>query len=161
MSPCLEIYGCKRDGKCVIKDDFGDVEALLRKVDGLMLASPIFFYAVSAHTKILMDRCNSLWVQKYWIDKHPFGSDAYSKKGLFITVGSTKGRKLFDGAILSVRYFMDALDMALWKTIVGRGMDAEDAVTGRPEMLAEAYDAGRDLVQALREDRQNSPSETG
>ena len=65
MSPCLEIYGCKRDGKCVIKDDFGDVEALLRKVDGLMLASPIFFYAVSAHTKILMDRCNSLWVQKY------------------------------------------------------------------------------------------------
>ena len=76
-------------------------------------------------------------------------------------MGSTKGRKLFDGAILSVRYFMDALDMALWKTIVGRGMDAEDAVTGRPEMLAEAYDAGRDLVQALREDRQNSPSETG
>lgn len=22
MSPCLEIYGCKKDGRCAIKDDF-------------------------------------------------------------------------------------------------------------------------------------------
>ncbi len=26
MSPCLEIYGCKRDGTCVIKDDFHRVK---------------------------------------------------------------------------------------------------------------------------------------
>jgi len=26
-----------------------------------MLASPIFIYTVSDHTKILMDRCQSLW----------------------------------------------------------------------------------------------------
>ncbi len=161
MSPCLEIYGCKTEGKCVIKDDFGAVEALLSRVDGLMLASPIFFYAVSAHTKILMDRCNSLWVKKYWIDKHPFGQKTYPKKGLFITVGSTKGRKLFDGAILSVRYFMDALDMALWKTIVGRGMEAEDAAAGRPGMLDEAYAAGGELVQALGDDRHEDPNEEG
>ena len=73
MSPCLEIYGCKTTGRCVIDDDYGAIETLLQEVDGLMLASPIFFYTVSAHTKILMDRCNSLWVKKYLIEKKPFG----------------------------------------------------------------------------------------
>jgi hypothetical protein len=72
MSPCLEIYGCKKEGKCVIKDDFHHVIDQILSAQGLILASPIFFYTVSAHTKILMDRCQSLWVKKYWIDKVPY-----------------------------------------------------------------------------------------
>ena len=64
MSPCLEIYGCKKTGRCVIRDDFQAVYDQLLACDGIMLASPIMFYTVSAHTKILMDRCQSLWVKK-------------------------------------------------------------------------------------------------
>lgn len=149
MSPCLEIYGCKKDGRCVIDDDFRNLETLLRRVDGMMLASPIFFYSVSAHTKIFMDRCNSLWVKKYWIDKKPFGLKDYPRKGLFISVGSTKGKKLFDGAILSVDYFMDALDMELWKTLIYRGIEAEGQIMEYPDYLDEAQDAGKALAEAL------------
>ena len=65
-----------------------------------MLASPIFFYSVSAHTKILMDRCQSLWVKKYWIDKIPYGQREPTRKGLFISVGATKGKRLFDAFAL-------------------------------------------------------------
>ncbi len=71
MSPCLEIYGCKETGRCIIKDDFQSVYDKLASCQGLILASPIFFYTVSAHTKMLMDRCQSLWVKKYWIEKPP------------------------------------------------------------------------------------------
>jgi multimeric flavodoxin WrbA len=149
MSPCLEIYGCKETGKCVIKDDFGKVEALLQGSDGLMLASPIFFYAVSAHTKILMDRCNSLWVKKYWIEKKAFGQKQYPRKGLFISVGSTKGKKLFDGALLSVKYFMDALDMQLWQSLLIRGIEKEGQILASPSALDDAYKAGKALAQAL------------
>ena len=149
MSPCLEIYGCKDAGRCVIKDDYGKIEELLQRIDGLMLASPIFFYTVSAHTKILMDRCNSLWVKKYWIDKRPFGQKAYPRKGLFISVGSTNGKRLFDGALLSVNYFMDALDMELWKSLLFRGVESEGQILKAPFSLKEAYDAGKGLVQAL------------
>jgi len=60
ISPCLEIYGCKSTGRCVIKDDFLKLQDLMLASDGIMLASPIFFYTVSAHTKIFMDRCQSL-----------------------------------------------------------------------------------------------------
>jgi multimeric flavodoxin WrbA len=149
MSPCLEIYGCKETGKCVIKDDFGKIETLLQRSDGLMLASPIFFYTVSAHTKILMDRCNSLWVKKYWIEKKAFGQKHYPRKGLFISVGSTKGKKLFDGAQLSVKYFMDALDMQLWQSLLFRGIETEGQILAMPSALDDAYQAGKALVQAL------------
>lgn len=149
MSPCLEIYGCKKAGTCVIKDDFKTIEALFSRIDGLIIASPIFFYTVSAHTKILMDRCNSLWVKKYWIDKRPFGEKNYPRKGLFISVGSTKGKRLFDGAVLSIRYFMDALDMELYDTLLYRGIESEGQVAESPSRLQEAYQAGGNLVRAL------------
>ena len=149
MSPCLEIYGCKKVGRCVINDDYGVIEGLLQRIDGLMLASPIFFYTVSAHTKILMDRCNSLWVKKYWIEKQPFGQKSYPRKGLFISVGSTKGKRLFDGALLSVNYFMDALDMELWKSLLFRGIESEGQIVESPASLEAAYEAGKSLVQAL------------
>ena len=149
MSPCLEIYGCKEAGRCVIKDDYGPVESLLQRIDGLMLASPIFFYTVSAHTKILMDRCNSLWVKKYWIEKKPFGQKSYPRKGLFISVGSTRGKRLFDGALLSVKYFMDALDMELWQSLVYRGIETEGQINDHPTALNDAHEAGKALVQAL------------
>lgn len=149
MSPCLEIYGCKEAGRCVIKDDYGEIEALLQRIDGLMLASPIFFYTVSAHTKILMDRCNSLWVKKYWIEKKPFGQKSYPRKGLFISAGSTKGKRLFEGALLSVKYFMDALDMQLWKSLVFRGIESEGQILDHPDALNDAYEAGKALVGAL------------
>ena len=150
MSPCLEIYGCKKTGRCIIQDDFQQAYDQLTSCDGLMLSSPIFFYTVSSHTKILMDRCQSLWVKKYWIEKTPFGKRDYQRKALFISVGATKGKKLFDGVLLSMRYFFDTLDMELWKFFLYRGMDFEGDVLKHPEYLEESYGAGKELAMALQ-----------
>jgi multimeric flavodoxin WrbA len=149
MSPCLEIYACKKEGKCAIKDDFHNVVDQILSADGLILASPIFFYTVSAHTKILMDRCQSLWVKKYWIDKVPFGQWEPKRKGLFISVGATKGKKLFNGVLLTVKYFFDVLDMELFGSLLYRGLEFEDDVLKHPEYLKEAYEAGLALAEAL------------
>lgn len=150
MSPCLEIYGCKETGRCVIPDDFQDVYDRILESEGLMLASPIFFYSVSAHTKTLIDRCQSLWVKKHWIDQTPMGAGASKRKGLFISVGATKGKRLFDGVLLTIRYFFEVLDMELWKSLLYRGMDFEGDVLHHPECLEEAYEAGKDLVAAIQ-----------
>jgi multimeric flavodoxin WrbA len=149
MSPCLEIYGCKKEGKCVIKDDFQKVIDQILSAQGLMLASPIFFYTVSAHTKIMMDRCQSLWVKKYWIDKVPYGQWEPIRKGLFISAGATKGKKLFDGTLLTVKYFFDVLDMELCRSLLYRSLDVEDDVLKHPEYLEEAYRAGKEFAQVL------------
>jgi multimeric flavodoxin WrbA len=149
MSPCLEIYACKKEGRCAIKDDFHNVVDQILSAKGLILASPIFFYTVSAHTKILMDRCQSLWVKKYWIDKVPFGQWEPKRKGLFICVGATKGKKLFDGTLLTVKYFFDVLDMELFGSLLYRNLDFEGDVLKHPEFLEEAYEAGKALAKAI------------
>jgi multimeric flavodoxin WrbA len=149
ISPCLEIYACKKEGRCAIKDDFQHVVDQILSAKGLILASPIFFYTVSAHTKILMDRCQSLWVKKYWVDKVPFGQWEPKRKGLFISVGATKGKKLFDGTLLTVKYFFDVLDMELFRSLLCRGLDFEGDVLKHPEYLEAAYQAGNDLAKAI------------
>jgi len=150
MSPCLEIYGCRETGRCVIEDDFQKIYDQLLVCNGVMLASPIFFYTVSANTKILMDRCQSLWVKKHWIEKVPYGQRKPKGKGLFISLGATKGKKLFDGTLLTIKYFFDVLDMELWKALLYRGLDFEGDVLKHPEYLQEAYQAGKELAFALK-----------
>ena len=151
MSPCLEIFGCTKSGECRLKDDFQIARDQILASHGLMLASPVFFYTVSAHTKILMDRFQSLWVKKYWIDKTPKNHPQVTRKGLFISVGATKGKKLFDGILLSMRYFFDTIDMELWKALLYRGLDFEGDVLKFPAYLDEAYEAGKEYVKVLTE----------
>ena len=150
ISPCLEIYACKKDGRCAIKDDFQQVVDQILMAKGLILASPIFFYTVSAHTKILMDRCQSLWVKKYWIDKVPFGQWEPKRKGIFISAGATKGKKLFEGALLTVKYFFDTLDTELYRSLLFRRLDFEEDILKHPDYLEEAYEAGSALAEMTR-----------
>ncbi|MFN2355462.1 MAG: flavodoxin family protein [Desulfopila sp.] len=153
ISPCMEIYACIKNGQCAIRDDFPEILEKLEASDGIMLASPIFFYSVSAHTKIFMDRCQSLWVRKYWIEKQDLGEAQNTRKGLFISVGATGGKKLFDGALLTVKYFFDVLSASLWKTVLCRGVDRKGEVNSRGDVLQEAFTAGRELAKALKGNR--------
>jgi len=156
MSPCLEIYGCKNAGECRLKDDFQTARDQILASQGLMLASPVFFYTVSAHTKILMDRFQSLWVKKYWIDQPRKGQSNTRRQGLFIAVGATKGKKLFDGILLSLKYFFDVIDMKLWKALLYRGLDFEGDVLKFPEHLDEAYEAGKAFAKAIMDELNDS-----
>lgn len=149
MSPCLEIYECKNSGRCAIQDDFQKVYESILASQAVMLASPIFFYSVSAHTKILMDRCQSLWVKKHWLKGGSSGESPSGRKGLFISVGATRGKKLFDGTLLTVRYYFEAIDCELWKSLLYRELDFEGDVLEHPEYLEEAHQAGSDLIRAL------------
>lgn len=158
LSPCLEIYGCQKTGQCVIQDDFQGLLERILAADGVILASPIFFYAVSAHTKIFMDRCQSRWVKKHWLERQPLGKPSYVRQGLFISVGATQGKKLFEGPLLSVKYFFDVLDTRLWRSLLFRGLDGARDVLRHAEYLSEAAAAGRQLVVTLDNAVDSDPS---
>jgi len=149
ISPCLEIYGCKKNGECSISDDFQDVRDRILASRGLIVATPIFFYTVSAHVKIFMDRCQSLWVKKYWIDKTPYNQWTPKRKGMIIAVGATRGKRLFDGMLLSMRYFFDVLDMEMWDSLLFRGLDHMGDVLEKSEYLDLAYEKGWSFAKAV------------
>ncbi len=152
ISPCLELYHCQKNGECSIKDDFQKVRDQMLQAKGLMLASPIFFYSVTAQTKTFMDRFQSLWVKKYLVDQVQFADWEVKRLGLFISAGATQGKKLFEGTLLSIKYLFDVLDMELWDKLLYRGLDKEDDVQSCPEYLQEAYDKGIQLADNLQED---------
>lgn len=153
ISPCLEIYGCRKSGECAILDDFQEVRDAILAADALMLATPVFFYTVSAHVKALMDRCQSLWVKKYWIDKAVPGSMEAKRPVLLISVGATRGKRLFDGILLTVKYFLDTLDACLWESLLYRGLDFKGDVLKFPEYMDQARDAGRRLAKTICADQ--------
>jgi multimeric flavodoxin WrbA len=150
ISPCLEIYACRDTGRCIIQDDFQPLHDKLLTCDALMLSSPVFFYTVSAHTKIFMDRCQALWAKKYLVEKAPFGIRQPARKALFISAGATRGQKLFDGILLTVKFFLDTLDMEVWKSLLYRGLDGPHDLLDHPGHIDEAYRTGREFAAIIQ-----------
>ena len=69
IKPCQNCGGCDETGECIIKDDMEEIYREIRSADRIILASPIFFFALSAQSKIMIDRCQSFWCEKYLLKK--------------------------------------------------------------------------------------------
>ena len=110
MTPCTECHGCDETGACVILDEMQQVYPKLLEADVILLVSPVFFYGVTAWAKILIDRCQAFWAKKYLVKDPSMGSRGKRRKGFFISVGATKGKRVFEGAIMTAKYFFDVLN---------------------------------------------------
>lgn len=152
FSPCIECHGCDETGECVLDDDMEMVYPKLLEADCVILASPIFFYGVTAWTKALIDRVQSLWVRKYRL-KLPPEEPKRRRKGFFISVGATKGTRLFDGAMLTVKYFFDALGLDSVGQLLFTGVEAKGDIRNHPTALREAFEAGKVMVDGVRQGR--------
>jgi len=143
IAPCREYYGCLRDGNCVIRDDMDDIYPKLLAADVIIVASPIFFYGLTSQLKALVDRCQALWARKYILKQDLFDS---ARKGAFIAVGATRGKQLFDGSILTVKYFFKTISVKYVDELLVRGVDKKGEIREHPTALSEAFELGRRLV---------------
>jgi multimeric flavodoxin WrbA len=148
--PCRECLQCSNDGKCIILDDMQKIYPKLLEADIIILASPIFFYGVTAWAKALIDRCQAFWSRKYILKDESLGKDGKRRKGFLISVGGTKGQKVFEGAILTAKYFFDVLNSEYVGELVFREVDAKGDILKRPEALQQALEVGRKLVLEWR-----------
>ncbi len=142
IAPCKEYYGCLKDGNCVIRDDMDDLYLKILESDAIIVASPIFFYTVSAQLMLLISRCQALWARKYVLKS----MDIPLKKGVFIAVGATKGEKLFDGPKLTMKYFFQAINADYSEELLIRGVDKRGEIQDHPTALADACVIGEKLV---------------
>lgn len=148
MRGCIECGGCDKTGKCVVEDDMQGVYPLLQEADVIFLASPIFFYGVTAQLKALIDRAQAMWAKKM-LEKSAEEKTIQGKgTGYLIAVGATRGKNLFEGVQLTARYFFDALDMNYGGGIFFRRLEKKAAVQENPETLQEAFTLGRKAVSA-------------
>ena len=144
VSPCREIYACLKDGNCAIKDDMQWLYKKLVDADHIVVASPIFFYGITSQAKAMVDRCQALWVRR-----HVLGigkGDNRIRRGVFISVGATRGERLFDGAVLTVKYFFDAVGVKYAGDLLIRGIDGKAQIREHPKALQDAFRLGQRLV---------------
>jgi multimeric flavodoxin WrbA len=149
ISPCLEIYACLKDGNCAIRDDMQLLYKKLLEADHIIFASPMFFYGITSQAKAIIDRCQALWVRK-----HVLGigkEDKRVRRGVFISVGATQGKKLFDGAVLTVKYFFDAVGVKYSGDLLVRGIDNKGQIEENPAVLEDAFRLGQELVRGSRD----------
>jgi len=149
ISPCLEIYACLKDGNCAIRDDMQLLYKKLLEADHIIIASPMFFYGITSQAKAIIDRCQALWVRR-----HVLGigkEDKRVRRGVFISVGATQGKKLFDGAVLTVKYFFDAVGVKYSGDLLVRGIDNKGQIEENPAVLEDAFRLGQELVRGSRD----------
>ncbi len=146
IMPCRECLACSGTGECIVVDDMHKIYPKLLEADIIILASPIFFYGVTAWVKALVDRCQALWARKYVLKDPYLGKEGKKRQGFLISVGGTKGEKVFDGAILTVRYFFDVLNADYAGELVFRQVDAKGDILKHGNALHEAYEAGKRLA---------------
>ena len=144
VSPCREIYACLKDGRCAIKDDMQWLYEELLEADHIIFASPIFFYALTSQAKAIVDRCQALWVRRHVLGMGK--EDNRIRRGVFISVGATRGSRLFDGATLTAKYFFEAIGVKYAGDLLIRGVDGKAQIREHPTALRDAFRLGQQLV---------------
>ena len=148
ISGCIECGGCDETGECVVDDDMQAVYPRLREADAIILASPIFFYGITAQAKALIDRCQAMWCRRL-LNKTPAKDRTYSGgRGYLIAAGATKGANLFQGAELVAKYFFDALDMRYEGGVLVNSVEGKGEIAKHPDVLKQAFELGRSAAVA-------------
>ena len=150
ISPCREYLGCLKDGNCVIRDDMDEAYLKILDANALIIATPIYFYGISAQAKAVIDRCQALWARKFILKQDMPNPN---KKGALIAVGATKGMKLFDGVILTVKNLFHCIGVEYSEELLIRRVDKRGEIKDHPEALAEAFELGRKLAKQLQNSR--------
>ena len=72
--PCDGCAHCHKEGKCRIDDDMQELYNKMLDADGIVLGSPVYFWSVSGHAKILMDRTYALRYPYHRLKNKPAGA---------------------------------------------------------------------------------------
>jgi len=145
IKPCQDCGGCDKTGKCIINDDMDEIYDAIREADRIILASPIFFFGVSAQAKIMIDRCQAFWCEKYLLNK-PIPEGRYGRKGLLLLVGGMKKEVGIQCAEATAKAFFRTISIPDHATLSFTGVDAKGAILEHPTALKEAYKSGERLV---------------
>jgi multimeric flavodoxin WrbA len=145
IKPCQNCGGCDETGECIIDDDMNGIYHEIRTANRIILASPIFFFALSAQTKILIDRCQSFWCEKYLLRK-PISEGEYGRKGLLLLAGGMKKEIGIQCAEATAKAFFRTISVPEHSTLSYLGIDAKGAILGHPTALKEAFEAGGKLA---------------
>lgn len=130
---CNACYYCQtHNGECCIKDDMAAILQKIIDADVLVLASPVYFYAINAQLKALIDRTVARWTEVKNKDFYYIATCADGIEGLSRTIESFRG-------------YADCVNGAKECGIVyGHSVYKKGEIKEKPAMT-EAYEMGKSI----------------
>ena len=144
IKPCSACDACRRKSQkdCVLKDDMAAVYSKLREADGIVIATPVYWFTVSAQTKLFMDR----WYALGGEEGYPFKG---KKFGIVLTYADED--PFSSGAVNALRTFQDALRFVgaeIIGLVYGSAWKAGE-IKKNKNLLKKAYQLGKDLAASI------------
>lgn len=148
IQPCKEYTTCEKTGFCPIEDDMDpDIYSMLRQADIVVTATPIFFYSAPAQLKALIDRSQTLWARKYRLKLTDPGRKW--RQGFLLSLGATRGKNLFEGLHLTMKYFYDAVGANYAGSLTYRQIENPGDMEKHPTVLEDVKTAAEKLIEPL------------
>lgn len=134
VNPCIGCVACGYEGPCVQKDDNQQIRAAILEADMLVLATPLYYYGMSAQLKIVVDRFCA----------YNASINRKHMKSALLTVAWNSDDWTFDALTSHYQTLVRYLNLEDCGMVLGRGCGSTGMTrnTAYPE---QAYDLGRYL----------------
>ena len=141
IAPCNACDSCRTrpEAGCVIKDDMQPLYQKIKEAQGIIFATPVYWFNVSAQMKLFIDRTYAI---------HGQGGYAFTGKDVGVILTYEDDDVFVSGGINALRSFQDTFAYVkanLVGSVYGRADKAGDVQTNG-KLLQKAYDLGKKLA---------------
>ena len=131
VNPCLGCNACfKTNGICTQKDDMTILYEKMSQADMLVIASPVYFYGISAQLKAVIDRFHN-----------PIRDTFHIKKMALLLVGAATLPELFDAILTEYNLCLKFFNIEDAGKVLVRGVKEKGDINNT-DALNEAYTLG-------------------
>ncbi|HJD98296.1 flavodoxin family protein [Mailhella massiliensis] len=131
LHPCMGCEACQATHACVQKDGMAPLLEKLLAADVAVMATPVYFYSMSAQMKMFIDRT----LPRY--------TDLSGKEFYFIAAAADSNKSALERTIDGFRGFTDCLEKAQEKgVLLAPGVWKKGDIAGSPAM-EQAFAMGR------------------
>jgi multimeric flavodoxin WrbA len=131
VNPCLGCNACfKANGICAQKDDMAFIYEKMSQTDMLVIASPVYFYGISAQLKAVIDRFHN-----------PIRDTFHIKRMALLLVGAASLPELFDAILTEHNLCLNFFNLEDAGKVLVRGVKDKGDIKDT-DALNEAYTLG-------------------
>jgi multimeric flavodoxin WrbA len=135
VNPCMGCNACfkSKDNTCVQKDEMAIIYEKMAHADMLVIASPVYFYGLSAQLKAVIDRCHN-----------PIRDTFPIKKMALLLVGAATLSELFDSILTQYQLCLNFFKLEDAGRVLVRGVKDKGDIKNT-NALNEAFELGQQL----------------
>lgn len=142
---CRACDACRKTGVCVQKDDMDVLYPYLRNADSIVLAAPTYFMGMPSVPKMVVDRCQPLWVLKYVLKQPIAAPGSRERLGALLSCAGMDMARAFEGITRVASAWWHTLDVTPAGDVLCPGVDSKGQIIEHTEAKAAAERLGRTL----------------